>query len=105
MAVPSSPSLPERQAALIADRPLGSANGFLMLAVGLVLLAGSLFGGAIQVALLGAAQFSMLHSAMAIAGVITSIFILNGLVVLQPNTSLVCLLFGNYVGTLKHAGF
>lgn len=105
MAVPSSPSLPERQAALIADRPLGSANGFLMLAVGLVLLAGSLFGGAIQVALLGAAQFSMLHSAMAIAGVITSIFILNGLVVLQPNTSLVCLLFGNYVGTLKRAGF
>ena len=38
MAVPSSPSLPERQAALIADRPLGSANGFLMLAVGLVFL-------------------------------------------------------------------
>ena len=105
MAVPSSPSLPERQAAVIADRLLRAANGFLMLAVGLVLLVVSLFAGAIQVALLGAAQFSMLHSGMAIAGIITSIFILNGLVILQPNTSLVCLLFGSYVGTLKRSGF
>jgi hypothetical protein len=105
MAVPSSPSLPERQAPVIADRALKAANGFLMLAVGLVLFVASLFVGAIQVALLGSAQFSMLHSGMAVAGIITSIFILNGLVILQPNTSLVCLLFGSYVGTLKRAGF
>jgi len=38
MAVLSSPSLPERQAPVIADRPLRAANGFLMLAVGLVFL-------------------------------------------------------------------
>ena len=37
MAVPSSPSLPERQA-LLWDRWLRAANGFLMLAVGLVFL-------------------------------------------------------------------
>jgi regulator of protease activity HflC (stomatin/prohibitin superfamily) len=105
MAVPPSPSLPERQAAVIADRALWAANGFLMLAVGLVLLVLSLFAGAMQVALIGAAQFSMLDLGLAIAGIIMSIIILNGLVVLQPNTSLVCLLFGSYVGTLKRAGF
>jgi regulator of protease activity HflC (stomatin/prohibitin superfamily) len=105
MAVPPSPSLPERQAAVIADRRLRAANGFLMLAVGLVLLAVSLFAGAIQVAFLGAAQFSLMDTGVAIAGIIASIFILNGLVVLQPNTSLVCLLFGSYAGTLKRSGF
>jgi regulator of protease activity HflC (stomatin/prohibitin superfamily) len=105
MAVPPSPSLPERQAAVIADRRLRAANGFLMLAVGLVLLAGSLIAAAMQVALLGAAQFSMMDSGLAVAGIIASILILNGLVVLQPNTSLVCLLFGSYVGTLKRSGF
>ena len=70
MAVPSSPSLPERQAPVLADRQLRAANGFLMLAVGLVLFVVSAFSGAIQVALLGAAQFSTLHSGMAAAGII-----------------------------------
>jgi hypothetical protein len=97
--------LPERQAAVIADRRLRAANGFLMLAVGLLLLIVSLFAGAMQVALLGAAQYSLMDSGLAIAGTIACIFILNGLVVLQPNTSLVCLLFGSYVGTLKRSGF
>ena len=46
-----------------------------------------------------------MNSGLSIAGIIASHFILNGLVVLQPNTSLVCLLFGSYVGTLKRSGF
>ena len=103
--MPVPQSLPERQASAIADRRLFAANGFLMLAIALILLAVSLFGSAFQVAFLGAAQFSFMNSGLAIAGIITSIFILNGLVVLQPNTSLVCLLFGSYAGTWKRAGF
>ncbi len=103
--MPVPQSLPERQASAIADRRLFAANGFLMLAIGLILLAVSLSGGAIQAAFLGAAQFSFMNSGLAIAGIIASIFILNGLVVLQPNTSLVCLLFGSYAGTWKRAGF
>ncbi len=102
---PPPSSLPERQAPAIADFRLRAGNGFLMLAVGLALLASSLFIGGIQVALAGSAQFSLMNLGLAIAGIIASIVILNGLVVLQPNTSLVCLLFGSYVGTLKSPGF
>ncbi len=105
MAVPPSPPLTERQAAIIADRKLPAVNGFLMLAVGLVLLAARLFSGAMQAAFLDAAQFSLMVTGLAVAGIIASIFNLNGLVILQPNTSLVCLLFGSYAGTLKRSGF
>ena len=105
MPVPQSPSLPERQAPAIADSRLMAVNGYLMLAVGLVLLVFSLLASATQVAFLGAARFSLMDLGLSIAGIIASIFILNGLVVLQPNTSLVCLLFGSYVGTLKRSGF
>src|SRR5208337_3622448 len=106
MPVPPSPSsMPERQAPAIADFRLRAGNGFLMLAVGLALLVCSLFIGGIQSALAGSAQFSLMNLGLAIGGIIASIVILNGLVVLQPNTSLVCLLFGSYVGTLKSSGF
>jgi len=97
--------MPERQAPAIADFRLRAGNGFLMLAVGLALLVCSLFIGGIQSALAGSAQFSLMNLGLAIGGIIASIVILNGLVVLQPNTSLVCLLFGSYVGTLKSSGF
>ncbi len=105
MPIPSPSSLPERQTPAIADKRLMAANGYLMVLAGLVLLAASLFGGAIQLALLGAGQFSLMDAGLAVAGIIASIFILNGLVVLQPNMSLVCLLFGSYAGTLKRSGF
>ena len=105
MPVPQSPYLPDRQTPAIADSRLSVANGFLMLAVGLALLVFSVLFGAFQVALLGSAQFSLMTLGLAIFGIIASFIILNGLVVLQPNTSLVCLLFGSYVGTLKRSGF
>ena len=106
MPVTPPPSLPERQAPAIADTELRAANGFLMLAVGLVLLVFSLFGvGATQVALLESGRFSLFSFGLAPVGIIASILIFKGLVVLPPNTSLVCLLFGSYVGTLKRAGF
>ena len=103
--MPVPQSQPERQSSAIADRRLFAANGFLMLAVALILLAASVFGGAVQVAFLGAGRFSFMESWLTIAGVLASIFVLKGLVVLQPNTSLVCLLFGSYAGTWKRAGF
>jgi len=106
MPAPQSPSsLPERQAPAIADRSLSAANGFLMLAVSLALLLFSLLIGIFQLALLGSAQFSLMTLGLAILGIIAFFILLNGLVVLQPNTSLVCLLFGSYSGTLKRAGF
>ncbi len=101
---PSLSPFPERRDAIV-DRPLRAANGFLMLVIGLGLLAFSVWLGAIQVVHLGAAQFSAPSMALAVFGVIASFFIFNGLVVLQPNTSLVCLLFGSYVGTRKQSGF
>ena len=106
MPVPKSPSpFPESQRVAIADRPLKAANGFLMLAAGLGLLAFSLWSGAIQIAHMGTAGFSVLGMATAVFGIIVWLLVFNGLVVLQPNTSLVCLLFGSYAGTLKQAGF
>jgi regulator of protease activity HflC (stomatin/prohibitin superfamily) len=42
---------------------------------------------------------------IALAAIIFAIAILKGLVVLQPNESLVCLLFGSYVGTEHRPGF
>ncbi len=106
MPVPSTPPpMPERQAPAIADRSLPAANGFLMLAAGLGLLPVCVWFGATQVVRAGSPGFSAVILGLAIAGVILSFILLNGLVILQPNTSLVCLLFGSYSGTLKRAGF
>ena len=106
MPAPQSPSSsPERQAPAIADRSLSAANGFLMLAVSVALLLFSLLIGIFQLALLGSAQFSLMTLGLAILGIIAFFILLSGLVVLQPNTSLVSLLFGSYSGTLKRAGF
>jgi regulator of protease activity HflC (stomatin/prohibitin superfamily) len=107
MPVTPSPSLPERQTPAIADSRLMAVNGYLMFAVAmLLLLLFSLFGaGAIQLALLSNGRFSLFNFGLAPVGIIASILILKGLVILPPNTSLVCLLFGSYAGTLKRSGF
>jgi regulator of protease activity HflC (stomatin/prohibitin superfamily) len=82
-----------------------AANGFIALAAGLGLLLLCAWFGVVEVVKLGSQGFSALNLGLAIAGGIVSFILLNGLVVLQPNTSLVCLLFGSYSGTLKRAGF
>ena len=99
MTVPPSPSK-GRPSDAIEDRPLSGVNGFLMLAVGLAL--------AVYAASLVAAQVGRgtpLGVAPAVLAGLAAFFIFKGLVVLPPNTSLVCLLFGRYAGTLKRAGF
>ncbi len=97
--------MPEGKSPAIADKSLLAVNGFVMLAVGIGLLLFCAWFGVIEVVKLGSQGFSALTLGLAIAGGITSILVLNGLVVLQPNTSLVCLLFGSYSGTLRRAGF
>ncbi len=106
MSVPLPPSSPPQgHRSLIADSDLGAGNGFLMLAVGLGLLVFCVWIGALQIAAIGASHFSALSLGLAGFGIVASFIILNGLIVLQPNTSLVCLLFGSYSGTLKRSGF
>jgi regulator of protease activity HflC (stomatin/prohibitin superfamily) len=89
-----TPSFPR---SAVADRPLGSLNGFMLLATGIALAA-----------LSGWLAFSLPRDGAlgaAILGLIVAALLLRGLVVLQPNESLVCLLFGRYVGTEHRSGF
>jgi regulator of protease activity HflC (stomatin/prohibitin superfamily) len=95
--ITSAPS-PRR---IFVDKELWACNGYVMLAIGLALIAlfcwvafGFNKGGN---PLLGA-WIGLLAIAITVA-------VLRGLVVVQPNESLVCLLFGSYVGTEHQAGF
>jgi len=89
----------------IADRELWTVNGFLMLFVGLGMLAYFLWSGVTELTLAGTNRFSGLNLGLDCFGVVAAFIVLNGCVVLQPNTSLVCLLFGSYAGTGHRAGF
>lgn len=75
----------------VADIPLKLNSGYVMLAVCAAVLAVSAW-------LLN--SFPILGIAAFIAGV----FLLKGLAILQPNQSLVCLLFGDYTGTEQRPG-
>jgi regulator of protease activity HflC (stomatin/prohibitin superfamily) len=106
MPISQSPSpLPERQGPPIADTELRAANGFLFLFIGLALLAFFLWSGIAELINLGSSRFSLPGLGLSILGIFASFTVLYGLVILQPNTSLVCLLFGSYSGTLKRSGF
>jgi SPFH domain / Band 7 family len=80
----------------VADRELSAASGYLALVVALALVALSLFFAFAR------SPFAM---GFGIVAIIAAIVVAKGLVVLQPNESLVCLLFGSYVGTERRAGF
>jgi regulator of protease activity HflC (stomatin/prohibitin superfamily) len=89
-----------------ADKELHAVNGYVMLASGLASIAICCWftynrfdpsdGSLVR------AWFAL--SPMIIAAIIAA-GVLKGLVVLQPNESLVCLLFGSYVGTEHRPGF
>jgi regulator of protease activity HflC (stomatin/prohibitin superfamily) len=89
----------------IADKSLWTANGFVMLLLSLGLLIYCVWLCAMQFALIGTSRFVLLDFVLDAGGIVASLILLNGLVVLQPNTSLVCLLFGSYVGTERRSGF
>jgi regulator of protease activity HflC (stomatin/prohibitin superfamily) len=50
-------------------------------------------------------EFGFFRFGLAGLGIVVAFLLLKGLVVLQPNESLVCLLFGSYVGTQHRPGF
>jgi regulator of protease activity HflC (stomatin/prohibitin superfamily) len=83
------------------DKELHTGSGYLMLAIGLALIAVSCW---LAYAGFVSGQF-FVRGLIALLAVIFAVAILKGLVVLQPNESLVCLLFGSYVGTEHRPGF
>jgi regulator of protease activity HflC (stomatin/prohibitin superfamily) len=98
------PAAPVR--GVFADRELNAISGFVMLAIGVASIAIGCWltymgfdsgGGSLVRAWIAVSP--VLVAALIAAGVVT------GLVVLQPNESLVCLLFGSYVGTEHRPGF
>src|SRR5258708_23415071 len=94
------PAPPARSA--FADRELHSGNGYVMLAVGFALIALACW--------LAFTGFDVSGRCLgrvwtALASIILAIVVLKGLVILQPNESLVCMLFGSYVGTEHRPGF
>jgi regulator of protease activity HflC (stomatin/prohibitin superfamily) len=86
---------------VFVDRELHAGNGYVMLGIGLALIVVSccLVYTAIVVGQ------SLVPAWIALPAIILAIAVLRGLVVLQPNESLVCLLLGNYVGTEHRPGF
>jgi regulator of protease activity HflC (stomatin/prohibitin superfamily) len=74
------------------EKELKASNGYLMLFVFLILFFGSIIG------------FALIKNPWFIAGILIALFILPGLILVNPNESRVLLLFGNYKGTVKQNG-
>ena len=74
------------------EKDLTAANGYIMLFAFLFLFFGSIIG------------FIVLSNAWFILGIIIALFILPGLILVNPNGSRVLLLFGDYKGTVKQNG-
>jgi regulator of protease activity HflC (stomatin/prohibitin superfamily) len=86
----------------VVDRPLWTASGYLVFGIVVALIALS--------AWLAYTGLDRSHIAapwiwLAGAAIILAILLLPGFVILQPNESLVCLLFGSYVGSEHRPGF
>lgn len=75
------------------EKIITPANGYLMLFVFLILLIGSIYMLIVQ------------ENPWFAIGILASILIAAGFVMVQPNNSRVLLLFGKYVGTIKQNGF
>jgi len=90
-----------RARSAFVDKELHAGNGYVMLGIGLALIAVACW--------LTYTGFVVGHSLVptwiALPAIILAIAVLKGLVVLQPNESLVCLLFGSYAGTEHRPGF
>lgn len=90
-----------------ADRQLHVVDGYLMLAIGVVSTA---FLCCLSYIWFDPHEVSLVRVWTALAPAIVAapvviVGVLTGFVVLQPNESLVCLLFGSYVGTEHRPGF
>jgi regulator of protease activity HflC (stomatin/prohibitin superfamily) len=100
MSTSSAPAPPLRGS--VADRPLWTASGYLVFAIVVTLIA--VFAGLAYTGL-GHGHVDPPWIWLAAAAIFAAILLLPGFVILQPNESLVCLLFGSYVGTERRPGF
>jgi nucleotide-binding universal stress UspA family protein len=83
------------------ERPIGTWNGFAVLAVGLALLGLAAWQ---LVSMLGAGRPTLGGLAIVALLVILGVFVLAGLYTLQPNEAAILQLFGAYRGTSRAAG-
>ena len=88
------------QAPAHSETPIGTANGFLALLVGLAMLGGG--GLMLAQSLIGGPRWGMF--ALAIVVLIVAILVLAGLYTLQPNEAAILQLFGAYRGTSRQPG-
>jgi FtsH-binding integral membrane protein len=89
----------------IADRKLRVGSGYVMLILALALFALCLWFGIAEMIGHAPGQFPFFSLSLGLVGIIISLALLPGLVILQPNESLVCLFLGSYVGTERRPGF
>ena len=102
-AVPSSGSdRHETRASVISDRPLRAVSGYAMLTILIALFAASAWYGTSGI---DSKSVYWLRIGLGSLGVLVSFICCNGFMVLQPNMSAVCMLFGSYVGTEHRPGF
>lgn len=83
------------------ETPIATANGFVALVVGLVLIAG---GGLLLANAIVSAGPRLIPVVMAIVVILLGIFVLAGLYTLQPNEAAILQLFGAYRGTSRAPG-
>lgn len=90
---------PPRRSTFV-DRELRAVSGYIMIAIGLVLIAVCLL-----LTYIGSDKDNALPGVLfVLPAIVIAIAVAKGLVILQPNESLVCLLFGSYVGTEHRPG-
>ena len=88
------------QAPAHAEAPIGTANGFLALFIGLAMLAAG--GVVLAQSLMGGPKWGMFT--LAILVLVAAILVLCGLYTLQPNEAAILQLFGAYRGTSRVPG-
>jgi regulator of protease activity HflC (stomatin/prohibitin superfamily) len=98
----SASASPTARRGAVADKELATLNGYLMLAVGLTLI---IVSGWLIAQSFAPHGFASYQFGLGVGGAVVAVVLLSGLTVLQPNESLVCLLFGSYVGTEHRPGF
>jgi regulator of protease activity HflC (stomatin/prohibitin superfamily) len=98
----STASAPPHRSTVV-DKELKAASGYIIIAVGLVLIAvcaGLTYTGYDKDGYALPRVWLLLPAIIIIA-----VAVAKGLVILQPNESLVCMLFGSYVGSEHRPGF
>lgn len=84
------------------ERPIGTWNGFVQLAVGLLLIAGAAWRIVALAQAGGVPRFT--HLALIALLLLAAVLMLAGLYTLQPNEAAILQLFGAYRGTSRAAG-